>query len=267
MNFRLDNGYLSYERAGSGIPLLFIHGYPLSRKIWNSQVDGLSDIASVISVDLRGHGESYPFDGIYRMDLLADDCYQLLADLRVNSPIVVCGLSMGGYVTMALYRKYPELFQGMILTSTRSGADSIEGKANRDANVKIARELGVESITDSMLSKLISPATFNSNPTLVKMIRDIMLETSVNGLVGALQGMRDRPVSTNLLHQVKCPALIIHGSNDQLIPVSEAEMMAKEIPNSHLVVIPEAGHLLNLERPDLFNQVVRKFLLSLPQSL
>jgi 3-oxoadipate enol-lactonase len=264
MKFQLDNGYLAYERTGSGIPLLFIHGYPLSRKIWNPQMDGLSDIASVISIDLRGHGESYPFEGTYRMDLLAEDCHRLLADLQVKLPVVVCGLSMGGYVTLALYRKFPELFKGMILTSTRSGADSTEGKANRDAGVKNVHEHGVTYIVENMLPKLVSPITFASNKPLVNTIDGIMLETSVNGVAGALQGMRDRPDSTPLLSQIECPALIIHGSDDLLIPVSEAQSMHTQLHGSGLVIIPEAGHLPNLEQPELFNQAVGEFLSSLP---
>jgi pimeloyl-ACP methyl ester carboxylesterase len=265
MKYQLDKGYLAYDPAGEGIPLLFIHGYPLSRKIWKPQIDGLTDIASVISVDLRGHGESYPFEPPYSMDLLAEDCYRLLYDLNITPPIIVCGLSMGGYVTMALYRKYPSLFRGMILTSTRSGSDSPEGKANRDIGVKNVLELGVPSIADNMLPKMVSPVTFNSNQPLVNTIRAIMLDTSVNGVVGALQGMRDRPDPTPLLPNVKCPTLIIHGADDQLIPIKEAEMLDIQIPNSRLVIIPKAGHLLNLEQPDLFNQAVRKFILSLPQ--
>jgi pimeloyl-ACP methyl ester carboxylesterase len=227
-------------------------------------MDGLPDIASIISVDLRGHGESYPFDGTYRMDLLAEDCHRLLDDLHVNAPVVVCGLSMGGYVTLALYRIYPELFNGMILTSTRSGSDSPEGKANRDAGVKNVQVHGVAYIVDNMLPKLVSPVTFASNKPLVNTIDDIMLETSVNGVVGALQGMRDRPDSTPLLSQLQCPVLIVHGADDQLIPVSEAKLMHQQLPGSRLVVIPEAGHLPNLEQPELFNQAVREFLSSLP---
>jgi pimeloyl-ACP methyl ester carboxylesterase len=170
---------------------------------------------------------------------------------------------MGGYATLALFRKYPDLFKGMILTATRSGPDSPEGKANRDAGVKNVREHGVAFIVDNMLPKLVSPGTYASNQGLIDAIRDITLETSVNGVVGALQGMRDRPDSTPLLSQVKCPTLIIHGADDQLIPVKEAESMHQQLPGSRLAIIPEAGHLLNMEQPELFNQVVREFLSTL----
>jgi 3-oxoadipate enol-lactonase len=266
MKYQLDNGYLAYDRSGSGVPLLFIHGYPLSRKMWQPQLTGLSDIATVISLDMRGHGESYPFEGPYSMDLLAEDCYRLLKHLKVKPPLVVCGLSMGGYTTFALFRKYPHWFTGMILTATRPGQDSPEGKVNRDAGIKNVREHGVTFIVDNMLPKLVSPVTYSSNPRLVNSIHDIMMETSVNGVVGALQGMRDRPDSTPLLSQVKCPALIIHGVDDQLIPVKEAESMHQQLPGSQLVILPQAGHLPNLEQPDLFNRAVHKFLLDLPQS-
>jgi pimeloyl-ACP methyl ester carboxylesterase len=265
MKYPLDNGFLAYEVIGNGIPLLFIHGFPLSRRIWKPQLEGLSDIASVISVDLRGHGESFPFDGPYSMDLLADDCNHLLKDLNIKRPILVCGLSMGGYATFALFRKYPQLFKGMILTSTRSGPDSPEGKLNRDMMIKNVYKNGVAFIAEGMLPKLVYPIIMTTKPTLVNNIRNIMLETSVKGVVGVLQGMRDRPDSTPILSEIKCPTLIIHGADDQLIPVREAELMNQQIAHSNLVVLPESGHLPNMEQPEKYNLVIRDFILSLSQ--
>lgn len=263
MKYQLDNGFIVYDLYGQGIPLLFIHGYPLSRRIWKPQMEGLSDTASVISVDLRGHGESYPFEGPYTMDLLAGDCKRLLDDLNVKLPIVVCGLSMGGYVTMALFRRYPRIFRGVILMSTRTAPDSSEAKRNRDAAIFNVREHGVSFIANNMLPKMVSPVTLSSKPKLVDIIHDIMMETSVQGVVGALQGMRDRPDSTPLLSQINCPVLIIHGEDDQLIPIHDAESMNGQIPDSRLIAIPEAGHLLNLEQPEIFNQAIRDFIKSL----
>ncbi len=260
MKFQLANGFLVYGQTGEGIPLLLIHGYPLSKKMWDPQVLFLADIATVITLDLRGHGESYPFEGTYSMDLLADDCYTLLNGLKITQPVLICGLSMGGYITFALYRKHPDLFAGMILTSTRAAPDSPEGKANRNAGIRNVRELGMRSIAEGMLPKVLSPISLSSKPSLVDAIMAIMLETSVNGVAGALQGMRDRPDSTPMLSQITCPTLIIHGADDQLIPVSEAKTMASHIKSSSLVVIPQAGHLVNLEQPELYNQAVRDFI-------
>jgi 3-oxoadipate enol-lactonase len=194
------------------------------------------------------------------MELMAEDCYHLINDIGIKPPIIVCGLSMGGYVTFALYRLYPQLFGGLILTSTRAAPDSAEGKTNREAGIKNVLEHGVPYIVDGMFTKLVSPKTIKNKPDLVSSIREIMLETSVNGVVGALQGMRDRIDSTPLLPHITCPTLIIHGEDDQLIPVKEAEVMEQSIPNSQLIILPEAGHLANMEQPDKFNQALVAFL-------
>lgn len=265
MKFPLENGYLAYDRIGTGIPLLFIHGYPLSRRIWGPQIKAISGVASVISVDLRGHGESYPYQSPYTMELLADDCKRLLDNLNIEYPIIVCGLSMGGYITFALFRKYPDLFRGMILTSTRAAPDSAESKANRDISIRNVLNHGVVFIAEGMLPKLLSPTTQQSIPNLVNTIREIMLKTSVNGVQGSLLGMRDRLDSMPLLPHIKCPALIIHGEDDQLIPIHEAIIMKHHIPNSSLMVIAKAGHLPNMEQPEKYNQAILGFIQSVTQ--
>ena len=153
--------------------------------IWLPQMDGLSDVTSLISIDLRSHGDSFPFKGPYSMDLFANDLIRLLDNLNLNIPIVVCGLSMGGYVAMALHRIHPEIFKGMILTSTRPGPDSPEGKANRDASILYAREHGASFIADNLLPKLFSSETLATKPELVKMIRGVMAKTSIQGIIGS----------------------------------------------------------------------------------
>jgi 3-oxoadipate enol-lactonase len=263
VKFFLDNGFLVYERVGNGYPILFIHGFPLSRKIWNAQQKELTDIVDIISVDLRGSGESYPFEAPYTMELLADDCKRLLESTNITAPVIVCGLSMGGYITLALFRKYPHLFRAMILTSTRAGADSDQGKVNRENTIKNVREHGVSYIVDAMLPKLVSNATLSSRPTLINALRSIMLETSLQGVIGSSQGMKNRADSTSLLSQIKVPVLIVHGADDQLIPTREAKNMHQHIANSRLEIIPTAGHLPNMEQPDQYNQIIRDFIVSL----
>jgi 3-oxoadipate enol-lactonase len=263
MKIQIGNGFLAYDKIGKGIPLLFIHGYPLSRKIWTPQMESLSDLATLISVDLRGHGESFAYDGPYSMELLAEDCKKVLEDININQPVLVCGLSMGGYVTMALYRNYPHLIKGLILTSTRAGADSPEAKASREASIKKANDNGSSYIADNMIQKIVAPQTSYSKPDLVRKIHAIMAHTSIQGIVGALHGMMNRSDSTSLLSQISCPTLIIHGTDDQLIPIKEAELMHSQIPNSQMVRIVNAGHLPNLEQPDVFNQALSDFIASL----
>lgn len=259
MRLSLPGFTMAYDDRGRGLPLLFIHGYPLNRTLWEPQIDDLSYTTRVLTVDLRGHGESDPMPGPYPMDLLADDCISLLDALGITTPIVICGLSMGGYVTFAFYRRYAAHVAGLILTATRAGADSSESKANRDKSAVLAQEKGADVIAEAMLPRLLSPKTLTARPDLVDRVRKIMRGISVDGIVGDLTGMRDRMDSTPLLTQINIPTLIIYGADDQIIPLSEVEFMHQAIINSELKIIPDAGHLPNLEQPELFNQVVKEF--------
>ena len=259
MRLSLPGFTMAYDDRGRGLPLLFIHGYPLNRTLWEPQIDDLSYTTRVLTVDLRGHGESDPMPGPYPMDMLADDCISLLDALGITRPIVICGLSMGGYVTFAFYRRYAARVAGLILTATRAGADSSESKANRDKSAVLAQEKGADVIAEAMLPRLLSPKTLTARPDLVDRVRKIMRGISVDGIVGDLTGMRDRLDSTPLLTQINIPTLIIYGADDQIIPLSEVEFMHQAIINSELKIIPDAGHLPNLEQPELFNQVVKEF--------
>jgi len=251
---------LAFEDRGTGLPLLFIHGYPLSRRIWDPQLEGLADVARLIALDLRGHGDSDAVPGHYSMDLLADDCKDLLEALGLTSPVVLCGLSMGGYVTFAFYRKYPEMVAALILAATRSGEDSPEGKANRDKAADLARKGGPSAIAESMLPKMLSPKSYEEKPELVHRVWEIMEGTSPEGILGDLMGMKSRPDSTPGLKKIEKLTLILHGSDDQLIPPSEAMAMSGAIPGARLTLLPDAGHLLNMEQPQLFNGAVREFI-------
>ena len=260
MFVQIKNFRLAYVQAGSGLPILFIHGYPLSSALWEPQLSGLVDAAHLLAVDLRGHGASQALPGPYQMDELADDCVAFMDAINVTRPFVACGLSMGGYVTMALFRKHASRLAGLVLAATRGGADSEEGKANRDKATALARQHGVSAVVDTILPKMLSPKTYTRSPELVEGVRKMMEGTSLEGVLGDLMGLRERPDSMTTLQQVFLPTLIMHGTDDQLIPLSEAEAMASAVRGSELEIIPDAGHLLNLEQPELFNGVMRNFL-------
>ena len=260
MFLHIDGFKMAYESQGQGTPLLFIHGFPLNRRMWEPQMGSLSPKAWMLAPDLRGHGDSEPVAGPYSMAMLADDCVALLDALDIEQPAVVCGLSMGGYITLAMYRRYPDCIRGLILSATRAGADSPEGKANRDKAIAQAENDGAAAIAASMLPKMMSPKTYESNPDLVKRVESTMTSTSVPGIVGALEGMKMRPDSTPLLGEIAVPTLIIHGEDDQLIPVQEAQSMHAAIADSTIYLISSAGHLPNLEQPKMFNQAVKDFI-------
>lgn len=255
-----ENFLMSYEDSSDRIPVLWIHGFPLNNLLWDLQVEGLADMARLITPDLRGHGTTQPTDPPYSMEIFSGDCVRLLDHLGLEGPVVVAGLSMGGYVALDFYRRYPERVAGLILAATKAGADSEEGRAGRDkaASQTIAEGVGV--IADGMLPKLLAPANFKAQPDLVEFLRDMMLATSEEGVIGALAAMRDRPDSMSGLGKIDVPTLIIHGQEDQLIPSTEAQAMQQAIPGAQLVLVPAAGHLPNLEQPEVFNDAVREFL-------
>lgn len=260
MRIKLSDFTIAYEDTGRGLPLLLIHGFPFNHRMWHPQIEALSGSARVIAPDLRGHGESTPVPGPYSMDQLAGDLAELLDTLNVKQPIVLCGLSMGGYISFAFYRRFPGRVAGLILAATRAKPDTQEGKANRDKTAEKTRKEGVRSVADSMIEKLFAPQTLRQNPDLVEQVRTMMAGTSEEGMIGALMGMKERPDSTPTLEEIQPPALIIHGRDDQIVPLEEAEAMQSTMRDAKLVVVPDAGHLVNMEQPEAFNHAVRRYL-------
>lgn len=260
MRVNLSDTKLFVEQAGRGQPLLLIHGFPLNHEMWRPQIEILAGNSRVIAPDLRGHGQSPPTPGPYSMDMLADDCATVLEKLGVQQPVAVCGLSMGGYVSFALFRRHPQMVAGLILVATRSGADTEEAKKNRENAAEKVRTEGIEPVIEGMLPIVMSSKTYQEQADLVQQVEGIMAQTSPDGMRSALMGMKSRLDSTPTLEMINVPTLILHGAEDQIIPVSEAEAMHAAIHGSQLKIIADAGHLPNLEQPLLFNQAVEDFL-------
>lgn len=258
MQTMVNGQTLSYSAAGNGVPLVLIHGYPLSARMWLPQRSGLADAAQMLAPDLWGFGESTPVAKA-TIGSFADEVRALM-DERGIDRAVICGLSMGGYITFEFCDRYPDRVAGVILANTKSTPDTPEGKAGRDKSAELARTQGVEAIIAAMLPKLLAPANYAQNPALVAEVGEIMRQSTVPGIVSALGAMRDRPDYTPLLPRITRPALVIGGTDDQLFPRAEFERMANGLPDVRLVLLPQAGHLSNLEQPDLFNDAVKQFL-------
>ncbi len=190
---KLSDVNICFEEHGSGPPLLFIHGFPLHRQLWEGQWNALADAAQVIAPDLRGHGESESGVVPHTMQNLAQDCFDLLGELGISAPLYVCGLSMGGYIAMAMLRLHPERIAGLILTATRSAADTPEARTNRDKSILLAQTQGPRPIIDSMLPRLLSPKSLAGRPEIVQTAHEIMSSISVNTIIKDLLGLKERP--------------------------------------------------------------------------
>jgi pimeloyl-ACP methyl ester carboxylesterase len=254
---------LAYDDKGSGPPIVLLHGFPFNRSIWDEQVAVLTDRYRVITPDLRGFGETpLPADGASEMTDMARDVAALLDQLEIRRA-VIGGLSMGGYVAFAYYRLFPLRTRGLILADTRPQADTEEGRAVRYQQAERIRAEGIGAVAQGLLDKLFSSESIQLRPELVSRIREMILNTSTEGAAGALMGMAARLDHSYLLPQILCPALIVVGSEDKIVSVSDAELMHREIRGSHLTVIEDGGHLSNLEAPEEFNTSLLDFLRTL----
>jgi 3-oxoadipate enol-lactonase len=249
---------IAFNDQGTGPPIIFLHAFPLNRTMWAKQEEALSLQFRVITIDLRGHGESDAPLWHYSFDQAADDIHGLLDYLSIRQAVFV-GLSMGGYILFAFYRKYAEYVNGLVLADTKAQADTDEGKQARFDMAQIAYKHGAQAIADIMIPKLLSPATIQTRPELVQRVRTMIDGNQVSGIAGDLMAMAGRPDSITLLKQMTCPTQIIVGDLDFPTPPSDAKLMADKIPNAHLAIIPGAAHLSNLEQPDLFNETVHSF--------
>lgn len=243
---------LAWIERGRGIPILWIHGYPLSSTIFEHQlaIEGFRHVAP----DLRGFGASTPPSAGLTIDDYARDCLALLDHLGIASA-VVAGLSMGGYVALAFRRIAPHRVNGMIFIDTRASADTDDGRRARAESIAEAETAGTTPLIETMLPLLLaSPA-----PEVVSAVRSIMESASIAGVVAALRAMAARPDSTEMLSSIDVPTLVVVGEHDVITPPDVARRLADSIPGARLVEIAGAGHLTPIESPGPFNRAIVEF--------
>jgi pimeloyl-ACP methyl ester carboxylesterase len=244
--------------------LLFLHAFPLNARMWEPQLAAFAARGwHAIAPHLRGFGEgSDPVSdpvAVSAIDDYAGDVIDLLDALHIPDAVVV-GLSLGGYVALAMMRLAPRYLHGLVLADTRADADTPEGAANRDRMAQLARERGVAAITDELIPKLIGATTRRDHPAVEATVRSLAAENSVSSIVGALHALKTRPDSTPVLASIHVPALIVVGEEDAITPPAVAEGLRKAIAGSTLSILPRVGHLSSLENADAFNAALAQFL-------
>ncbi|MBO9309394.1 MAG: alpha/beta fold hydrolase [Chloroflexi bacterium] len=249
---------LSYVEQGQGTPLVLLHGFPFNSSLWQHQMRSLSDTCRVIAPDLRGFGRSEAAEDTYEMDLLARDVLRLLDTLAIKKAVIM-GHSMGGYVTLALWRLAAERFSALGLIASHVWADSDEQRQSRQQLIAQVIERGATAVAEALLPRLFAPRLRKDAP-IVRQARTMMLEARPSGLMSALRGMMYRPDSSDLLPQIAVPTLIICGDSDPIVPPERAEQMARLLPNATLVIIQDAAHMPMLEQPQATAAAIRHFL-------
>jgi 3-oxoadipate enol-lactonase len=246
--------------AGSGWPVVLLHAFPLSADMWRPQLQRVADGWRLIAPDLRGFGPAAAaITGPGTMDGLAEGVEAVLDALEVDRA-AVGGLSMGGYVTFAMYRRNPGRFTAVVLADTKATADTAEGREARRKMIELVRREGAGAVADQMLPKLLGETSRRERPQLAVSVRGLVEANAPDGIAAAIEAMTGRPDSTPLLPSISVPALIVVGSEDTLTPPADAEAMQQKLGRSRLVVLPGAGHLSNMETPDAFSQALADFL-------
>jgi 3-oxoadipate enol-lactonase len=253
---------LAYEVTGAGPAVLLVHAFPLGLAMWEPQAAWLADAYQVVRFDARGFGGSPPGDGLLTMERIADDAVAILDHVGLPSA-TVCGLSMGGYAAFALVRRHPERLRALVLADTRSGADSPEARATRAAQAERVRRDGAASIADAVLPKLLGATSHRDRPELVARVRQAIEANPQQGIADALAGLAARADSTPILREIRVPTLVMVGEEDAITPRAEAEALHRGIAGSRLAIVPQAGHLSNMENPGEFNRQLRSFLAGL----
>jgi pimeloyl-ACP methyl ester carboxylesterase len=213
----------------------------------------------IIVPELRGFGDGAGDPPTTSIDDYAGDTIDLLDSLHVKDA-VICGLSMGGYVTFAMFRRAPTYFRGMVLADTRSQGDSPEAVTNRKNMQQLVREKGQGAVADALVPKLLCDATRAGKPDLVALVRKQITGSPVEAIVGALTALMTRADSTPMLPTIRIPVQIIVGDQDAITPPPLSEQLHHDIPGSELVVVPGAGHMSNMEQPAAFNDALGRFL-------
>ncbi len=239
--------------------LVLIHAFPLNARMWEPQLALAERGWRVVAPQLRGFDGASGDPPAQSVDDYAGDVIDLLDALRIEDA-VVGGLSMGGYVTLALFRLAPRYVRGMVLADTKPQPDTPEGIEGRQRMLAVVRERGAAAVADEMLPKLVGESTRRDSPLIVERARSLILGNSSQAIAGAIHALMTRPDSTPLMSSIHCPTLIVVGDEDTLTPPVLSEGMHRAIAGSELTLVRGAGHLSSLEQPEAFNAALARFL-------
>lgn len=270
---------MAYDDGGRGPVMMLLHGFPLDRSMWREQIDFLSAHGfRAIAPDLRGLGEvsgklqlvpGADAEGepqaearrtmLTTMEEMARDVSALMDHLRIDRA-VICGLSMGAYVTFEFAHLFPSRVLALVLAGARAqGPDDAERKS-REEKAQQALAEGMIGLAEGIVPQMLAAKTLAHKPEVAARVRRMIADTNAAGAAAAQRGMAARRDYTLDLARITVPTLIIAGSEDAVRTPADAEFIHQGIKDSRLEVIDDAGHLMNMEQPEVFNRTLTDFL-------
>jgi 3-oxoadipate enol-lactonase len=258
--FAQANGIrMNYELSGKkdGSVVMFSHSLGSSLTMWRSQAEILDPYFKVLQYDTRGHGKTDAPAGSYTLDMLGEDVIGLLDVLEIDK-IHFVGLSMGGMIGQCLALNHSERIRSLVLCDT-SSIFAREGQPAIQERIDTARSKGMGALWEPTMERWVTPSFIGKNPPSLGIIRKEFLATSVEGYIGCSEAIRKLNY-LDRLPGIMLPALIMVGEEDPATPVDAAKAIHERIANSKLTIIPLARHLSNVERPEVFNAALLRFL-------
>ena len=254
---------ICYDDYGNGvIPIIFIHGFPFDKSSWEPQLKFFKDSHRVIAYDIQGFGKSIATNEKMSISLFADDLVKFMDALEIKKAII-CGLSMGGYILLNALSRYSERFYAIVLCDTQCISDSTEGKEKRILSIEKIKKVGINDFAETFIKSVFCSETFNNNRGLVDKVKNIIIDTPTHTIINGMIALAERSENCSTLDKIDIPTLIICGNEDIVTPLAQSRFLNQSIKKSELVVIYKAGHLSNLEQPDIFNTELLNFILKL----
>lgn len=249
------NVHFRDEGARDRAPVVFLHAFPLHGGMWDAQHAALAQQARCISPDMSGLGRSALPRTPNMLEHLVDDLFALLDHLQL-SRAVLCGLSMGGYVALRAIERDASRVSGLVLANTQAGADGNEAKLKRADGIRKLRTQGVQGYVDGFLKTALSSATHARSPAVVDAARAMMLQSSSEAMVHGLLAIATRTDTTASLSQIEVPTCVIAGEQDAIVKPQVMRELSERIPGAAYHLLPDVGHLSNLEAPEAFNRLL-----------
>lgn len=263
-NSKQTNSYI-VEGPTNAPAIIFIHGFPLNKTMWNKQIEELKKDYFVIAYDIRGHGSTDSGNDDFSIELFANDLLRLMDALKIDKTIL-CGFSMGGYIALNAIENHPERFNSLILCDTNCTADDREAKEKRTKSIESIKLNGLEQYADESLKKLFSPISLSKKTEEIALVREMIIKTSTESVCKTLLALAKRKETCSRLHEITVPVLILVGNEDEITAPNLAIAMHEKIKSSTIHIIENAGHLSNMENPEQFNNYLVKFLTQINKS-
>lgn len=254
--------YLEKETETAAKTVLFIHGFPFNKNMWQGQLEALPDDVRGLAMDVRGHGNSTMGHGFFSVDVFARDLLAFMEKLLIRKA-VLCGISMGGYITLRAYEINPSLFSGMILCDTNSVTDDNSSKLKRFDTIQSVLKHGKRTFSVGFTQNVFAERSLIERPEAIDLIKSSIRRNTERSICATLLALASRTDTTASLKNITVPALIIRGAEDKITTKEQSDTLEREISNTVRLEISDSGHLPNLENPEIFNREMNQFVSAL----